>query len=412
MIVVDGEKYACERCIRGHRSSTCRHIERALVLVRSRGRPLTDSSQRIAIHAEKPECCCSSGNSSGNSSGSGKCKCTSNTTKGSVIVLKASKRQVFNVNKDSLKLLDPVVEVTSVEKGLEVMNRQKSNPPLLETTTTTTTTNNQSNNNNNNNNSNFIQFKVPIPTTQHSPLPEVGLNGAGQLFDMYYADSCVVPGSCLCDPENCLCERCIEHHLTSPNKNQSIQEMFNDFPFATTSSLGHIELKREDELTSLCLCPDDNCSCFNCDLHGISNGVKIPKDQLLNQIWDNYNLQNDINKSTCCSKTSKLKVTATEFPINFNDPIIGSKRKKSITNSQSSCCKSSDLTSNIKKEKDCCSSISKKSKLKFENDSNNPFSKTITTTLTPPNFDIRNCISPDDSCICSNCFNRKFTNIQ
>ncbi|OWB55711.1 hypothetical protein B5S28_g1588 [[Candida] boidinii] len=53
MIIVEGEKYACEQCIRGHRSSTCQHIKRPLVLVRSRGRPINGSAQRIAIFAEE-----------------------------------------------------------------------------------------------------------------------------------------------------------------------------------------------------------------------------------------------------------------------------------------------------------------------------------------------------------------------
>ncbi|CAI1655650.1 hypothetical protein SEUBUCD646_0M01630 [Saccharomyces eubayanus] len=39
MIVFNGNKYACASCIRGHRSSTCRHSHRMLIKVRTRGRP-------------------------------------------------------------------------------------------------------------------------------------------------------------------------------------------------------------------------------------------------------------------------------------------------------------------------------------------------------------------------------------
>ncbi|GMM58158.1 Mac1 protein [Maudiozyma humilis] len=39
MIIYNGAKYACASCIRGHRSSTCRHTKRMLVKVRTRGRP-------------------------------------------------------------------------------------------------------------------------------------------------------------------------------------------------------------------------------------------------------------------------------------------------------------------------------------------------------------------------------------
>lgn len=39
MIIYNGDKYACISCIRGHRSSTCKHTARMLVKVRTRGRP-------------------------------------------------------------------------------------------------------------------------------------------------------------------------------------------------------------------------------------------------------------------------------------------------------------------------------------------------------------------------------------
>ncbi|KAH3682958.1 hypothetical protein WICPIJ_006068 [Wickerhamomyces pijperi] len=53
MILVDGEKYACVQCIRGHRSSTCKHSHRPLVQVRSRGRPALNQSHRIAVTASE-----------------------------------------------------------------------------------------------------------------------------------------------------------------------------------------------------------------------------------------------------------------------------------------------------------------------------------------------------------------------
>ncbi|KAK9261104.1 hypothetical protein V1519DRAFT_474384 [Lipomyces tetrasporus] len=49
MLLVDGEKYACIRCIRGHRSSTCKHKQRPLVQVRKRGRPVSDCNHRLAV---------------------------------------------------------------------------------------------------------------------------------------------------------------------------------------------------------------------------------------------------------------------------------------------------------------------------------------------------------------------------
>lgn len=49
MIIYDGEKYACVSCIRGHRSSTCRHTNRMLVKVRSRGRHASLDIRKVII---------------------------------------------------------------------------------------------------------------------------------------------------------------------------------------------------------------------------------------------------------------------------------------------------------------------------------------------------------------------------
>lgn len=66
MIIFNGEKYSCVSCIRGHRSSTCKHSERMLVKVRTRGRPapvdvrkviLVDNDSRVCQNSEE-ECKC------------------------------------------------------------------------------------------------------------------------------------------------------------------------------------------------------------------------------------------------------------------------------------------------------------------------------------------------------------------
>lgn len=191
MILVDGEKYACQQCIRGHRSSTCKHIKRPLVLVRSRGRPLTDSFQRIAIFAEEIQdedekkkvldkeknpgnnllaakrvekreaSCCNKPNSKSSSTQSccaskepvnlkevkkvsenpsvkTNCSCCATGAASSsckkhsspVYVLKASKRQVYNVEKDSLRLLDPVVEIPNSKVGLDIIQKVSKNKKM------------------------------------------------------------------------------------------------------------------------------------------------------------------------------------------------------------------------------------------------------------------------------------------
>ncbi|CCD24267.1 Mac1p NDAI_0C06080 [Naumovozyma dairenensis CBS 421] len=54
MIIYAHEKYACASCIRGHRSSTCKHTERMLVKVRTRGRP-SPSAIRDVIMVDKED---------------------------------------------------------------------------------------------------------------------------------------------------------------------------------------------------------------------------------------------------------------------------------------------------------------------------------------------------------------------
>ncbi|AET40509.1 Cup2p Ecym_6116 [Eremothecium cymbalariae DBVPG len=41
MVLVNGVKYACERCIRGHRVTTCNHTDQPLMMIKPKGRPST-----------------------------------------------------------------------------------------------------------------------------------------------------------------------------------------------------------------------------------------------------------------------------------------------------------------------------------------------------------------------------------
>ncbi len=52
MILVDGEKYSCIQCIRGHRSSSCAHTTRPLLEVRQRGRPNSECNYRVVALAD------------------------------------------------------------------------------------------------------------------------------------------------------------------------------------------------------------------------------------------------------------------------------------------------------------------------------------------------------------------------
>ncbi|ORX67384.1 copper-fist-domain-containing protein, partial [Linderina pennispora] len=41
MILIEGKKYACQACIRGHRASSCNHTSRELIEIRPKGRPVS-----------------------------------------------------------------------------------------------------------------------------------------------------------------------------------------------------------------------------------------------------------------------------------------------------------------------------------------------------------------------------------
>lgn len=64
MILIDGVKYACERCIRGHRATKCSHSDQPLVVIKNKGRPSTVCDYCKAMRHDKnshPEGACSCG---------------------------------------------------------------------------------------------------------------------------------------------------------------------------------------------------------------------------------------------------------------------------------------------------------------------------------------------------------------
>lgn len=109
MILVEGEKYACIQCIRGHRLSTCQHTGRPLVQVRSRGRPTNLSTHRIAVFADrdsakkdshKVEKPCNRGCSC--------CPTKSLATDGRVIVVRPTRKSLVDVKGGAVKIVGPV----------------------------------------------------------------------------------------------------------------------------------------------------------------------------------------------------------------------------------------------------------------------------------------------------------------
>ncbi|KAF2452791.1 copper fist DNA binding domain-containing protein, partial [Lineolata rhizophorae] len=61
MPIIDGEKYACASCIKGHRVSGCQHIDRELRHINPKGRPVKQcehcrGARKSKSHHAKCDC--------------------------------------------------------------------------------------------------------------------------------------------------------------------------------------------------------------------------------------------------------------------------------------------------------------------------------------------------------------------
>ncbi|KIM95477.1 hypothetical protein OIDMADRAFT_91583, partial [Oidiodendron maius Zn] len=50
-MLIDGKKWACETCIRGHRASNCHHGDRLLKQVKGKGRPRSQCTHCRILHS-------------------------------------------------------------------------------------------------------------------------------------------------------------------------------------------------------------------------------------------------------------------------------------------------------------------------------------------------------------------------
>ncbi|EAW11750.1 putative Cu-dependent DNA-binding protein [Aspergillus clavatus NRRL 1] len=54
-MLIDGEKWACEACVRGHRVTTCKHHDRPLIRINRKGRPFSTCSVCNCTPCQAPE---------------------------------------------------------------------------------------------------------------------------------------------------------------------------------------------------------------------------------------------------------------------------------------------------------------------------------------------------------------------
>lgn len=81
MILVNGVKYACELCIRGHRAASCHHSDRQLIMVKKKGRPSTTCGHCKELRAVKNvnpsgTCLCAKKKISNQEFSPNQCRCT------------------------------------------------------------------------------------------------------------------------------------------------------------------------------------------------------------------------------------------------------------------------------------------------------------------------------------------------
>lgn len=73
MLSPDGKKLACEKCIKGHRSSSCKHSDRLLFEIKPKGRPQTQCDHCRELRKVKQvhvKCSCTKADASTASSSS------------------------------------------------------------------------------------------------------------------------------------------------------------------------------------------------------------------------------------------------------------------------------------------------------------------------------------------------------
>lgn len=257
MILIDDVKYSCIECIRGHRSSLCRHHTRPLLQVRSKGRPNVHANgnpnHRIAVFAEEIDI----NDNSGTGHGKGNCE----TKKIPVVILKASPKQVIDLNNG--QIIGPYQDDITIDES------SKPPLPIINSNSFINTTScclngiskpkkscgccsNKTNKNINKlkilktylkkhmkpeNERKFIDYSKliqiknenddedEISGNKHSVIidndnnkhnDKINSGNDNLLYDVVKIPSCSIPGSCGCG-SNCACEGCFVHGNVSMN---------------------------------------------------------------------------------------------------------------------------------------------------------------------------------------------------
>ncbi|EMG47382.1 MAC1 Metal-binding activator 1 [Candida maltosa Xu316] len=306
MILIDDIKYACMECVRGHRSSLCKHHQRPLLQVRSKGRPVVyangNPNHRVAVFAEE---IADSGNKE-----SKKCKTEP------IIILKTSMKQVVDLK--SGEIIGPYDESkTQKSKMVKVSppppiinhdsfinNSSCCTPKISKGKSCGCCNNKKKAVNKSRILQTYIKKKLNHQIKQENNvvlMNDTETDDKKQVFGVVPVPSCSIPGTCCCD-DTCACAGCmvhgnskvdqklptefIDYNSTSFPKDESI--VFNSLPTSYSNYMnGNSSIQEQTEASTEsspneCSCPPDACDCTNCETHGILNGYRLDdyfKDQ-------------------------------------------------------------------------------------------------------------------------------------
>ncbi|VEU21420.1 DEKNAAC102428 [Brettanomyces naardenensis] len=265
------------------------------------------------------------------------CRRTSGSAdQSSVFILKASKRRLYNVEKSSLKLLDPVAEIPNNQVGLEIMHNltrlKKHGRSVCRSKNFLTGEMLMDFHKNDSAHVGKPKHHSSKSTSCCSSRKSSASAEEPQLYNLFLADLCTLPGTCTCDPTDCHCDDCVVHNGPLKDSKLDLQQQLDQcslapqqpvpsccgqwqqqpnppqlplsqsqsddaaklfYPQDSTDgvvSFGQVGVQpvlsnnvfnsspansSTDVSTPECLCQPDECACYNCDAHGIVNGVRI-----------------------------------------------------------------------------------------------------------------------------------------
>lgn len=325
MILIDDAKHACVECIRGHRSSLCKHHARPLLQVRSKGRPniRNNPNYRVAVFCKQIDH-----------------ESSNNKT---IKVLEASIKYIIDFKTSDI--IGPYDQETAKQK-LQPDLKINDDSFINKTFCCSQTLKNQSCGCKGSSKSKILkQYLTRRRFTFINNNDEAKQESLKQQLNRSL--SCTVPGSCTCD-DDCICAGCVDHGndsnfippvLEYPQHGHDNQQDFMVFATTTNNDNNGISIDNNSNVNgtkfnngggemanrledvegynhisnfnisdmfsgnlselqqslsmnsfqlqspqpsidspqedSICRCNPEECKCTNCETHGIINGIRL-----------------------------------------------------------------------------------------------------------------------------------------